>query len=450
MYNIDINIFTNFAAAAFRSITMRTVITLLSNKDGDLYERNSTSEFANILPTHIYPGRDCSSLYVRVLSLLVPLPKSFDQVGWVFLGQIESKALFKPNQDQCLARVHLRSDLTNKDGVQFHEFSNSSYQRVGTLPLYKLNVLITDDQGNPIEPIEDAVTSITLEVMDSISHEGDHFEIMGNSTQSQDLFQNNRINNFHIALPYEITLDNTWEVALTGMIFPDQMVWSPYWIEIGPDRFYLDVSQIKTPADAVAHLQRAAELSSASDHLILAEFGKPGEPARGSRLIAKRRPLREEEDDPFPEGLGLAVSVDYLRLLEPQSTQVSDHQTRIKAGGRGKPLRVSPNRNEPIHAEYYSPAGLIYCNAARPSIVGGTLQPLLQVVPMGEFVFSGKVKFFQPKNILYMDAGNQKLSSIHIKIKDTQYRDLQTHNEIQTDGISVMLQFRKKQTVSDV
>ena len=426
---------------------MRKIVTLLSSKDVSLYRENTSSRFTNILPTHIYPRQGRNSLYIRVLSIFVPVPPNFDDISWVFLDQLESSCLLSSDQDQCLARVHLKSDSTNADGIQYQEFPLSTYHKVSVTPLHKLNITIASDEGIPIQPVEDLTTCVTIEIMDDISSAGEHFEVYGSSYQDGGPFPINRVNDFHIPLPYEISLDESWEVALTAMSFPANLVWSPYWVQIEDKLFYLNASQIKTPRDALVRVREAVAVSDVADRVETDVRQSTERPELGPVLIMRHKST-EEALNPYEEdGLTILMSEEVMKLLNPLRPP-RHYRSRTKPGRRFKVIKLSHNLDEPLVPDSYSPLGLVFCNAVKPNIVDGELHPLLKVIPMGQFVFSDSMQFFQPKYHTYVDTVNQKVSSIRISIMDSKHRQFQTHCQTYTSGITVMLKFRKKRNAA--
>lgn len=430
---------------------MRTTVTLLSRHWTTIFSSNTASDFTNLLPSPIYPRREANSLYVKPLNICVPLDKSREsKVIWVFLSQLESDILRRPEQDHCLGQLKLDPETANKDSIQFHEFQHSSYHRVSDIPLYKLSIQIRDEDSNLLVTDEDSESSITLEIMDEIET-GDHFEVVGTSLpydESENVFPNGRLVDFTIPLPYEVVLDDTWEVALVNMTIPPNLVWRKYWMEIGEELIYVDVSEVRSPRAAAALITNAVSESNYSN-ILQASVRSPRSGQRGS-LVLQRNRLAGGEEDPYPEGLTMRISSRLMILLNEGGIHNIDAFEVSLEAGKYIAIALDIDLDETVKPAFYDPLALIHCDAVRPNIVAGDLKSLIQVMPMGQYIHSKKVGFFQPKNLIYKDALNKKMSSINIRIKDSQDHDYPIQSKYDGASISLTLKFRRKQNIDVV
>jgi len=426
---------------------MRTVVTLLSNQDHNLYPNNSSTKFANLLPAHIYPRRGFNKLFVRLLNACIPVIPGVNKIAWLFLNEIEGSVLYRTVHDHCLGQVKLDSRLANKDSVQFHEFRHSCFNRVNAVPLYRLNVLIADEKGNEISDyiFADQPTSVTLEIMDEIET-GDHFEVIGYS-RGVEKFPTNKVYDFNIALPYEVSLDDTWEVAMTSMTIPPNIVWNKYWISLNREIVYLDVTSIATSQSIAQDIINAIDKSRVAN-ILKVGFGK-SKVTGNQQLVFWMNKVSKDEDNAFPGGILVILSKAVMKILKSNSDPTAESSLRFTAkAGKGKQIDMGNNPRTQVRLPHYAPIGLIYCSAVKPNIVGGSLKPLLQIVPLGEYIFSPTTNFFEPKNLIYKDTLNQKFSFINIKIRDSQnYEFPIDHPQFDdpTGALSIMLKFRKKQ-----
>lgn len=425
---------------------MRTVVTLLSDRNKDFYPDNNPSSFTNTLPSCIYPRRGLNRLYVRLLNACISVNTPKDGVAWIFLSEIEGNALIKPELDHCLGQVRLSTDKT---GVQYQEFEHASYHRVNTIPLFRLSVKVTNHSTSPLD--EGGVnlpTSITLEIMDEIEA-GEHFEIVGHSlAENTSPFPFNRVSDFTIPLPYEISLDDSWEVALTGMSFPDGLVYDEYFVEVADVKYFIDVNGIRSirqMADVIVEVFREAHVADQMTVKVTASQKYAGRKA----LFIRRAKLKSGEEDPYSAAGGLSVKFSraLTHFLNPYN-QGPGFSARF-APGMTLMVSLGP-REYRTKAPNYSPLALVYCDAVKPNIVGGELKPLLQIIPMADYLFKRETRFFQPKNLIYKDVLNKKMSSINIKFVGTHNEerypiDVQSPNEV----VIATLKFRKKQNASE-
>lgn len=430
---------------------MRTVITLLSNRDRELYPDNCTSKFVNILPHHIYPRKNFNALYVRLLSACIPVARGGgDKLVWFFMNELEGSVLFQSERDHCLGQVQLEPDRANKNGVQFHEFRHTSFQKVSQIPLYRLNILLADGDSNQLQPVEDRETSITLEIMDEIES-GDHFEVVGTSLptdESQRLFPNNNLTDFRIPLPFEIMLDETWEVALLNMTIPPYLAWRKYWIFIHDEFIFVDVSTVRSARMAARAVADVVASSRIGRQYLMADVGRRG---LATALLINRRPLAEDAGDPFEDegGIELRISQDLMALMNPTGPRAHDDYLLHIPPRTLEILPLTTNPDEIIKLDHYDPLAMVYCDIVKPNIVGGELKPLLQALPMGQYIHADRAELFQPKNLLYHDTLFRKLSSIRIKIENSSGGDYPIQTQRDNDAISVTLKFRRKQTIDE-
>ena len=429
---------------------MRTVVTLLSDRNKDLYPFNSPSKFTNILPSCIYPSRGLNRLYVRLLNACISAKTTKDGVAWIFLSEIEGNALIRPELNHCLGQVELSTDGS---GSQYQEFDHASYHRVNVIPLFRLSVTLASHSaeqfedgaaGGDLGDLRQSPTSITIEIMDEIEM-GEHFEIVGHSlAEPEGPFPFNRLNDFTIPLPYELSLDDSWEMALTGVSLPAGLVYSTYHVAIEGVRYFIDVSgigSIREMADIITQIFRECHLAGTFLVSLRASRRYRGRKA----IFIMRRKLRPGEEDAFgPEGLLVEMSPELLRFLNPNNQR--GFHARFKPG---QDLMVTLEANEHLNkAPEYSPLALIYSDVVKPNAIGGSLKPLLQVMPMGDYLFKKRTNFFQPKNLIYKDVANKKLSSINIKLISTNDEIYPLDSETRAEIIIVTLKFRKKQNAS--
>lgn len=414
---------------------MRSVVTLLSNLDAS----HTSSQFSNYLPHRIYPRRGYSCLYVRILDLCVPVPPNTDQVAWIFLSELEGNILVRDELDHCLGQVHLNSQLQNKDGLCYREYKHSSFHRVNQIPLNKLSIRIADHESRNIDSVANRVTSVTLEIMDEIET-GEQFEITGLSrTEAENNpFPYNSTNDFTIPLPYEINLGEGWEVALKSITFPAGLVHPDYWVQIQDQDFYIDVSAISSRRQAAALVVETFNRSEFANELEV-ELGR-SRATRGYTLRITRLPHADEE-----RRLSMGFSKAIVKLLNPESV-MPDLYISLQPDQKF-PLTVGADLDVPILPDY-SPIGLIHCDAVACSVVGAELRPLLHTVPLGQFIFSRNVSFYEPENIVYRDTVSRKFSSINIKMLDVKGKKYRVMKRREQDGVIITLKFRRRQNLA--
>ena len=415
---------------------MRTIVTLLSNQN----KVHTTSQFSNYLPKHIYPRRGYSNLYVRILNVSTPVPTNTNQVAWIFLSELEGNILIRPELDLCLGQVHLDNNSQNRDGLCYRDFRQSSFHRINQIPLNKLSIRLANHESITINSVENRVTCITLEIMDEIET-GEQFEIAGFSQlpAENNPFPFNRANDFTIPLPYEINLENGWEVALKSITFPDSMVQSQYWLQVDEEIFYLDVSAIRIRRQVVGLVMDTLNTKNQMANEIDAKLTRSN--TSGDLVL---RVLRVEETE-YQEDILLGISKHVAMLLNPNKS-MPDIRVKLSKG-RVFPLTVEANLDKQI-VPIYSPIGFVHCDIVAPGVVGSKLQPLLHAIPMGQFLFSQNVSFYEPENVLYRDTINRKFTSINVKIMDTNGDKYPFLAQREQDSVIVTLKFRRRQNLA--
>ena len=412
-------------------------MTLLSNQD----KTHTSSRFSNYLPHHIYPRRGYSCLYVRILDLCTPIPPNTDQVVWIFLSELEGNILVKPELDHCLGQAQLTSGPQNRVDLCYRQYKHACFHRISQVPLNKLSIRIADHESNLLDNVANRATSVTLEIMDEIET-GEQFEIAGfsNPTAENNPFPYNRANDFTVPLPYEVNLGEGWEVALKSMTFPAQMVNTKYWLRVREQLFYLDVSVVTSRREAVALLKETLESSNYGEGFDVRLQNATTH--AGYVLHVKRK----DDTTDFPEDFVMGVSEAVVKLLNP----ASNLSTMLFTVGAGQtlPLNVAPDLDRHTVPKEISPIGFIHCDTVASSVLGGELQPLLHTIPMGRFVFSQNVSFYEPENLVYRDTINRKFNSVNIKLFDVhgEKYPIQPHRD--QDNIIITLKFRRRQNLA--
>lgn len=370
----------------------------------------------------------------------MPVPPNTDQVVWVFLSELEGNILIRPELDLCLGQTHLSSDSANKDELCYTEFKHSSFHRINQIPLNKLSIRIANHESININSVANRVTSVTLEIMDEIET-GEQFEVAGfsNLPAENNPFPYNRVNDFTISLPYEINLGAGWEVALKSITFPAALVHSEYWLSVQNEKAYIDVSAIKTRRQALGVVVDTLKRSEYSDDMYVQTLQ-----SNNSRNYVLR--VTRLRNTNYPDGFSLGYSEKLAKLLNPEG-DIPDLNVMLEEGQYFPLTVVAADLDRPL-APNYSPIGFIHCDVVASSVVGGELQPLLHTIPMGQFVFSNNVSFYQPENILYRDTISRKFSCINIRVVDVKGNKYPFHAQNRDDSIIVTLKFRRRQNLA--
>jgi hypothetical protein len=291
-------------------------------------------------------------------------------------------------------------------------------------------------------------TILTLEVVDE-PVEMDQFQVAGYShpqptidlPRGASLFPSNTLTDFSIALPQEILLEGGWEVALASMTLPPSAVNSTVWAMVEDEIYYFDMSKLNTVDALVGELIKNIS-NGAYGGRIGATLTKDGSATVGDRYnlgIAMPKSTSTQQD---VTPVAVILSGELLRRFGYRPNRAITR--RINLGpGQAHTFNI-PRSLTDIITERHPPTALVYCSAVEPSIVADSMVPLLQIIPVGEDLFSGFAGFFEPKHLLFLNTLQRKFSSIQIQIKqlDGSAYPLQTLEP--GDSIIVNLLFRRK------
>lgn len=434
-------------------------ITLTSDSSPDTHPHNSPTSFVCALPDHLRPDRNRNCFYVRLLSIslcteaegLRPRP----DVAWAYISEAEGgRTSVNSGLDFCLGQLQL-PDEGGATGSVYGEFAHSPYLRLtGGVPLHCLGVHLADERGAPLSLKEQHPTVVTLEVTDDPSM-GEQFQLVGYSSPrptldraaDEALYPGDDPADFYIPLPTEITLDDSWEVALTSLTTPASAVNSDAWMRVDGGYYYFDTTRTPDAESLVREVVSALVL--VRDRLV-GTLTTDEETGEKMTLALATPDLDEGEfDDPVDLQRAKRAAVVFelsdfvlarLGLFGEERAAASPISMRPSMMRRVK-IPVDPRT--PIY-DTHPPAGLVYCSVVRPRIVGGARAPLLATAPIGQHLFSKKAGFFEPRRLLFVDVVPQKHAAVRIYIRRVDGRPYPLHTVDARDSTVVTLLFRRK------
>lgn len=424
---------------------MRHIIVLSSDSSAARHPGNSPATFTNVLPGHLRPGAGSDGFYVRAVSLCMSNEPAEGEtatehrLGQVYLSEAEGRVVRgQSGVNYCLGQFELPAVRANDRfnaarRYVYREFINTTFHRLRTTPLHELSVSLVDGEGEPLVLSTSSFpTVLTLEIDDELVMPN-QFHLVGFSREEDGdgAFANNQLNDFRVALPTEILLDETWEVAVTNVTFPKTLANSSISISCGGYTHYFNGTALFT----VGQLLRETKAVFAQTPNVQVETQTP-DPAD-----TRTHELKFRNSGPDP--IVLQISDGYLRQI---GAREPNHGPVVVVLGPGQlyPQMVRREKKRVI-GEPHPPAAFIYCNAVRPDVVGDRKAPLLQIVPLGKYLFTNAPTFFEPKNLTFRDTVGQKISALNFEIRTSSGEPYPVDVKDPTEAIAISLLFRRQE-----
>ena len=386
-------------------------LTLASNACLNHFTNNTLSKFSNVLP-HPISDKNNIRLFVRLRSIIISttLTNPNLQTNYINIniGELEPKPI-NDIYDKCLGRIEFPPKrVCGKYGI--HEFEYSSFHPLRTLPLHQLSVLITDCDGNQLQLAYGSSTFVTLEISEMDLSNQFTVTCLSNDRRAQNYYVNNTYTDFRCALPHEIMLDN-WEVALSSVIYPKQLKgrvlvrWKVEWVNPNSQgskdtlEIAIDIMQHDTVEEFVQTFKSLLEADSVWKEKIKLKINSSG------------RYLFEYQEHKM--GSGHAI----MQFGETFSKVLGDKSRHEDFTGRSGTTTFEALPN--IDASKPSTIGLVYCDIVESSAVGGSLYPLIHIMPLENYAKTSNTKktsIYEPHHLIFHPLINRPFSSIRFQI----------------------------------
>lgn len=195
-------------------------VLLASNANLDAFPQNTLSEFTNLFPNFEQP----EELFVRIkgISISKRLKSYAQHPGFVKVevNGLQSNVLEKEPQ-RTLVRFNYSRDPKGRGDYQVVEFEHTPYLKLRTVPITQLSVRICDNLGRILKLEDGLPTLVHLELTNMNSDQQFSLTCISHNQREREVYLQNKLNNFHVRLPQEMTLNN-WEMAVAGVGIPPQ------------------------------------------------------------------------------------------------------------------------------------------------------------------------------------------------------------------------------------
>lgn len=195
-------------------------VLLASNANLDAFPQNTLSEFTNLFPLIEQPNE----LFVRIkgISISKRLKPYAAHPGFVKveITGLQSNILEKEPQ-RALVRFNYSRDPTNRGDYQVVEFENTPFLKLRTVPITQLSVRICNNSGRVLKLEDGLPTLVHLELSSMNTDQQFSLTCISHSQREREVYLQNKLNDFHVRIPQEMTLNN-WEVAVGGIGIPPQ------------------------------------------------------------------------------------------------------------------------------------------------------------------------------------------------------------------------------------
>ena len=268
----------------------------------------------------------------------------------------------------------------------------------------------------------------------------DHFYV----TVPSNTVVTNKTNHFRVHLPQELDLEGAWDVALVDVVYPYSWNNVPHpsdtltgynlvMSDVEPFKVSIPMGNYQTVLDLLAGITAAHGLQIHVWEKLRKEEKELE--LKKKVTLAKTPPTILFDFDPTVK----RVTIDFIN---PRVDQISmSPHLAYMLGFKNNDIKAT---EEKVMADYPPDlrggidALFIYLDIIENQIVGNTMAPLLQIVPVeGHYGDLIQKTFYSPH---YLSVLNKKVSTIEVNIKN----DINTHIDFNFGKIILKLHFQKR------
>ncbi len=382
-------------------------ISLVSSSCLDIFDKNSRTNFINLLPTRVtrrYSRRDiCVRLYsIGISTVSNEEPKIVKVNLNEIVDQIEDH-----KSNKCIGVFFYPSNKL-ESGYLHHIFENSIFLPLRPHQVQTFQIELTDIDNNPLIITEGGETVISLEVTDNNMLSQNSFTISCSSNHP-DIYSSNKLNDFTSPLAKEMILDEEYEVALHSIIYPPNLYEETVaWMRINGIKFEYDLADFEDTIDFIQEV-RLDILQTRIGSEVLFELNRVG-PDRGKIILTRDSHVI---DNDLPEIMPVQLSREFQLacgliddVFVPRGLERGD---KILIGGNADINNATPN-----------PVAILESNIVCAGMIGNVRGNILQCVP----VLTQKNKsrqssmFISPK-LFFQPVARRPMDSINFKFLNT-------------------------------
>ncbi len=411
-------------------------VTLASNGCLDHFPNNSLTRFTNVLPYAI-TDKNNIRLFARLRSIAISTiledPNQEIEYVKIKLGELQP-SINNDKYDKCLARIDFPpKSISGSYGIE--EFKYSSFQPLKTLPLHQLTVLITDSKNNQLRLAHGVTTFVTIEISNMDFSRQFPVTCLSNDPDAQNYFISNVYTDFRCKLPQTLDLDG-WEVALSSVIYPKRLR--------SRCEIAFRLSWTTAPRDEDDEYTVAVDvmdLTSMDEVMTEINYNIAQHPVWRNKVVFERDGIGRYQftlDHVELNGRFMTIQVGSRLAKLFGVTEHPDYQ-----GFTGSNTFVNPpdlNRIKP------STIGMVYCDIVETSAVGGSLCPLLHLMPLENYVQSPDPRttsIYAPQHLIFYPVINRQFSTIRFQIREPDGTPHDFGERVPDDpGLAITLLFR--------
>lgn len=334
-----------------------------------------------------------------------------------------------------------------------HRFEEGEYFELSEASTKSFKVKLINEEGNLLRLVSGQPSVLVLNLREKMEKT---FVITVNSKDDLVEFPANNNTSFRATLPHPISLNDSWEVALSSVRFSNHINYSAH---IGEDfvMSLVDIVDVENPITyniPFIYLRDAytpEEIIELMDDRINDVLIEKGSNIRSHlRYQPKTRSITLELLAYNNQGIlvpqqwaGVGLSNSLSEFFGNESRDVSANaELAFTTTYRGEKIGIGIMRDSTLIPQTL----LVYTNLTKPIIVGGAYGPIIKVVPIKtpkENARPQDVTLFESKTLTYITAANIEVYTVDIDIRDIGGKPVEFHKDSTT---SVNFIFRQIKT----
>jgi len=321
----------------------------------------------------------------------------------------------------------LNPDIHYTNKYFFHEISRISYIPLLFNDIRQIKIRLVDENNDLLNLIEGQATIVKLRFKKNKNMVHNFYCRV--TSKANEIYPENKINNFTVQLPSTKILDDNWKVSLNSITLPNS------YSTFLPSRKKEHRAFIcKSPTKPAISFNFRTDIKYTPSKIVseLNIFFIENNIGTVTLDYLGRITLNLKEDK-----LHFAIGLDCCKVLGFDSGQIISQDPNYMII---RPYPTSPNKivfESPINCDYFRPNYfIIYANIVQPSIIGNQYSPILKVVPVLDTKEPFKLIDFKVRE--FYSIPNTELNEIKIELRT---HDGELVNFLENDHLVLNLQF---------
>lgn len=413
----------------------------------DYFPDNDPAEFTNLFPYTIVV-REPKKYYIKLCT--ISISRELDNglniannLGYIkiFINELEPN-IVNSEYDKCIGKFSYRAAIQK---TQFpvdyiiHEFKESPFLELLTVPLTHISIRITDSRNNTLKVQHTArPTLIDFELVEMDTTGKFTMTFMSHGREELLMFPNNTLTAFSVKCPKEIRL-RRWEAALVSIAYPpdinsDTNVW---WTAKSTNP---DIPESKFEFNLLDYPNTERFLLDVFDQLGLDEnyntkvgfsVVEEGEEEGFIKLEGLAGLQENDEQVQVAFSHGFSKAMGQLEIQPPGSIAVG-HWITFQ-GIASITLALPPS------------VALLTCSCINASAVGHELAPVLRTIPVntakGDYLY-------EPEHLIWHPVVNRSFTDVAFVLRKPNGEPHELHSRVEhlvaNGGIVITMLFRPR------